>query len=220
MADLNTTYHPYTHQYDVDAIKQEVAYDFLPDNVRANVDELLTEVIAFNSSQSELVDAVKVPYSTGEDRTAWLADRIEAIFNRMDQVKADVEGQKQQLINLGVEPGMDLFTTVGQLLAILPATRPVGAVAVVIGKLVSNSSANEAYRQSKIRESNTILQGYTSDLQQLNSIYQQVYTEYKSAAGIVGNAPKPIPTWYYFAGFAVLILIFVLIKRSREKSVR
>lgn len=221
MADLNVTYHATKPQYDIQAIKVEVLYDFLPENVKSNVDKFIANITDINNQQATTESAIKVPYqgSTSDDRNKWIADRIEAVYKRLDLIRADAEGNKEMIVELGGQPSPEAFQIIGAVLSIIPATRPVGVVTSTIGKFVNRSNNNEAYRQNKINEANFRISGYARDVDQLNAILKQLNTEYAgtpNTKNTLYNSGKPIPVWYYYVGAAVIILLLAYAKNRRE----
>jgi hypothetical protein len=224
MADLNSTYHPYLEPIDEDAIKIEVAYEWLPVNVRANVDKYLADLRTTVAQQTALVTSIKTPYTgkTDVERQAWLWERIDAIYSRADQIRALVEKHKELITDLGGTPAPDVLKTIGTVLTVIPVTTPVGALTTVISTLVNRSNDNAAYKQQKISISANALSGYSQDVTQLSTIRSQLVTELASAPTTsddpVNNAATVIANyWPYLVGATLLLLVIVWYRRRNRK---
>lgn len=223
MADTNVTYHPYTHEYDIRAIKDELLYEFWEDGseIKMNMDTMvINPLMEFNTVQHTLADSVKLPYTgtTTAERQKWLQDRIEAVYDRLDMIRSDIEGNKQQIINAGGTPPVDLLATIGAVLSIIPVTKVVGTVTTVVAKLVNRSNDNAGYKQEKIRQANEIISGYASDVPQLSAIQKKLVAELSAATNTNAldyNAATPWPTSYYVA-IAVIVMMILLYIRKRN----
>lgn len=229
MADLNVTYHPYVHQYDIREIKNELLYEFYEEGseVRNNMDRMLIiPLTEFNSAQQTLADAVSLPYTgtTSEERVKWLQDRIEAVYDRLDMIREDSEANRTQILNAGGAPPIDALNVIGSVLAVFPPTKAVGTFTQLLSKLVNRSNDNEAWKRQKIQEATAVIQGYAVDAPQLSLIQKQLYTELSATGNVPKStgtldslfaAAKAWPVWYYFAGFAVLIILLLIIRKRR-----
>lgn len=230
MADLNTTYHPYIVKFDFDAIKREIWYDLFPDDseVKQNMTKFLNELSQQNDLQASTANAVSVEYTgkTDADRVVWLKARIDAIYNRLDLIRAFVDGYKAQLTAAGAELPTNPLATISSVLTLVPFTAPVGAAGSLITRLMSNGNENAVYRQQKVQESTSAITGFAADVSQLQLIRQQLLTEYSAIKDTptdtddpTGNAPE-VPTTWLYAGLGVALIIAFLIWKRRKKRKR
>ncbi|GAB4049409.1 hypothetical protein [Spirosoma litoris] len=179
----------------------------------------------FNADSQSTVDGVKLEYTTDQNRTAWLADRIKAvdlrtnfIRDRTDMLKATIVANGGSVDNVVG----DAILTIGA--AVIPV---IGAAAK---KLID--SVKKADQAEILATTQAIYNRYVQDITDLAAIKKQLLTEYTAASNTgtgsgtgTGNTPAPaasaaVPTVYYWYGGAVLLVLLLLYmtkKRNRKR---
>lgn len=191
-------------------------------------DELHKDAKAYalnvNAGSVSTVAAVKVAYTPGTDRLTWIQDRIAAINERVAFIQERVKPLREVLVNNGqADPVESLGLALSSINAIaVPFLAPITAI---LKSAITQDNAQE------LDSAKQIVAKYTADLQELTTIKQQLVSEYVKTPSPTptpqpdpetapkdptGNAPTPIPTWYYYAGFAAVILFLVYLKNRRN----
>lgn len=172
------------------------------------------ELDAINKASASTIDAVKVAYVAGQDRTQWLNDRITAINNRVSFIK----GRSNQLLTSLAASGSSAYD--GLMKGFTTALSAVPVVGTVINYFVGKDNAAKAVEDYKLQR---LIQDYTADLNQLATIRATLVKELQAAPTTgttltdTGNAPTPT-LYYWLAGIAVLFLLFVYLKKRNRRK--
>lgn len=222
MADLNTQYQGFVETADIAAYKrflypiiwrtpsEEDINNLLSNNpdLQAKVDNL----IQLNQSSASTVAAVKVAYSgtTQAERVAWITERLKAIQTRADFIKAVTDRMISNLKDLGVSDAANIFLGVWTTVFTIGVPVYGGLISSAFNALVQSGS-----KQSIAREQEK-LQNYYTDIQQLAAIKAEL-TKELAGYETTSNAATPWPTWYYFVGAGLLMLLFFWYRSKRAK---
>ncbi|MVM34864.1 hypothetical protein GO755_32850 [Spirosoma sp. HMF4905] len=226
MADKNTQYQGYAETFDIAQIKRnmygywgshnptnEEIENFLSHN--PDLQDRANKVIQFNADSVSTVAAVKVAYSgtTQAERVAWINERLQAIENRADFIKARADIIISSLKELGATGAGDVF---------LSLWGAAFSIAVpVFGTLLSSLFVGGFMGASAdtINDQQTRLQTYSNDIQQLAIIKAALVKELNGyeQTDPTSNAANAWPTWYYYVGAGLLLLLVVWIRRRNLK---
>lgn len=215
MADLNVIYSPAVDYVNPDVVifqRPGGLFGLNPIDVYLP-DEIRDQIRKMNADAVSTAEAVKVEYkgSTPTERTAWLKERIAAVDKRLQFVKDrtfqlldQLQGSDQAAYN-----------------ALLKSfTAAISAVPVIGGLVSAFVGQDQAVQQLNAFKLQTLIKDYQTDAEQLVKIRQALGTEYAAVSTTdppKDNAPKPIPTWVYYAG-AVVLLIGLYIWQRRRKT--
>ena len=175
-----------------------------------------SDLDAINKDSASTIEAVKVAYVAGQDRTQWLNDRIKAINNRV----SFINGRSTQLLNSLQASGSSTYD--GLMKAFTTALSAVPVVGTAISYFAGKDATAKAVEQLKLQQ---LIQGYTTDLGQLASLKAGLVKELQAAPATgqkvltpTGNAPNPYATYYWIAGIAALFLLFVYLKKRNRRK--
>ncbi|GAB4044639.1 hypothetical protein [Spirosoma litoris] len=222
MADLNTIYNGVPDQQDPDVVIATVPDTwpwqpykkiYLPDEVRQAIRDA-------NDKAISTIDAVRVAYTTGTDRTQWLKDRIDAIDARVTFIRERVNNTLDYLKSIGAD---------GYTLVEKAFTSALAALPYVEGIIAGAEAGAQAARQLEAYKAQQLVQLYAEDIKQLAQIRAALVAEYgKTTTGTTPGTDKtpapqeaPTPTVYYwYAGAAILVLFILYLakKRNRKRS--
>lgn len=176
------------------------------------------ELDAIIKASSFTIQAVKVAYSgtTQTERSQWLTDRITAIDNRVSFIKGRVNQLLNSLKNWG-DPTYDaLLKTFNAAVSAVPV------VGQVVNYFVGKQQTAQAIQQLQVQQ---LIKDYTADLNQIGEIRAALVKELKAAPSttkqdLTGNdgAPNPYAVYYWLAGFALLFLLFVYLKKRKRRK--
>jgi hypothetical protein len=219
MADINVTYQGTIDQADPDVVIAQLPGFFpwsaprniyLPDEVRELVRKTNAEAI---TTQSD----VKVPYTGNStaDRVQWLTDRVNAINKRVAFISVRVNGLLDRLKS----SGSSVYD--GVLKGFTTALSAIPVVGSVVSFFSSKDSVAQAVDTLKIQ---TLIQGYTSELNQLAIIKKSLIDELIKLPSTDEenklNAPTVWPSWYYYLGVGVALIFLFWYLRKRKKRKR
>ena len=214
MADINTVYTG-TNDYQDPDIVIFVLPGFWPWSPKREIylpDEIRDKIRAVNQQAVDTVNAVKVAYVAGSDRTQWLTDRLNAINTRLGFIRT----RGNELLEFLKNAGSSAYD--GLLKGFSTAISAVPVIGSVVSFAVAGQQAAQAVEQYKLQR---LIQDYTSDVTQLGQIRAQLLAELAKAPATTtdptSNAPTAWPTWYYLAGAGLLLLFFVWYRRRNQK---
>ncbi len=178
-----------------------------------------SELDAINKASSSTIQAVKVAYTgtTQTERNQWLTDRITAIDNRVSFIKGRVNQLLNSLKNWG-DPTYDaLLKTFNAAVSTVPV------VGQVVNYFVGKQQTAQAIQQLQVQQ---LIKEYTADLYQTGEIRAALVKELKAAPSTTtkpdltgqAGAPNPNAIYYWLAGFALLFLLFVYLKKRNRRK--
>ncbi|GAB3970817.1 hypothetical protein GCM10028806_19520 [Spirosoma terrae] len=218
MAYLNTTYSGTPDFQDPDVIIAKLP-GFWPWQAWRNIylpDEIRDQIRKQNADAISTTDAVKVAYkgTTDSEREAWINERINAINERVKFIKTRTD----QLLSRLQSQSADSYNAFSKIVTSALSLVPVVGSAIT---LISNqANTAQAIEQLKVQ---SLIQAYADDLKQLATIRNQLLADLvkigttDTTTDPTNNAATAVPTWYYFAGFALLLLFFLWLKNRNRR---
>lgn len=171
------------------------------------------ELDAINKQSASTIAAIKVAYkgSSTAERLAWLNERVSAINERVKFIKGRTDQLLTKLQSLSTDSYNALTKVVTSALSLVPV------VGTAITFIQSQNTAAQTLELYKIQ---SLIQDYADDLKQLATIRNQLLSELAKADPTTTdptNEAPAIPTWYYFVGISLLLLLFVWLRRRNQK---
>lgn len=232
MADLNTTYNGYVEKLNT-VWQIEVCHgvntpfgciggteqvDVSDDPIHA---DSKAYAVAVNQNSVITVEAVKVPYQSGQDRLSWLKDRLDAINKRVSFIQDRCQPLQATLVQ-GGKP--DQSESLGLAIASVNSITLPG-IGTVLNKILTAQIASD--NQTELNNAVDIINRYKQDLSDLGIIKKQITEEIISATSnlqtatntaATNNAPTVSNnTWYYLLGLIVLLILIVSMRRKTGK---
>lgn len=223
MSDLNTIYPGVIEFFDPDIIvgymppklpwlKKTPLYlpPALRDLIRKN-----------NGLSSSTVQAVKIAYTSGNDRVKWSEERINAVDERVKFIKTRTDALLSNLKDKSDPAYNALLSGFSLAVAAVPVVGPL--IATIVGRDQAAQKQAAAIDQLKTQ---LLIRDYTDDLKELRSIRIQLAYEYVGPPimpkfgddGPQLEGPKVIPVWYYYTGAFVVLIILLVILKNRQKQ--
>ena len=169
-----------------------------------------------NDNSSATVEAVKVAYVAGQDRTKWLEERLTAINAR----KAFIQERTNQLLDKLKASGSSAYD--GLMKGFTTALSTVPVVGSVISYFAGKDATAKAIDDLKLQR---LIQDYTADLGQLGTIGAELLKEYKAAPTTgkqpltpTGEAPNIRIDYILYAAIVVIFLVFVYLKKRKKRK--
>ncbi|MBN8823890.1 MULTISPECIES: hypothetical protein [unclassified Spirosoma] len=221
MADINTVYAGVAEYFDPKADSGVPNFNgniFNPVGNNKWLEEMpfWPGLDAINKASSSTIQAVKVAYSgtTQAERTQWLTDRITAIDNRVSFIK----GRVNQLLNNLKDSGDPTYDALLKTFTVAVSAVPV--VGQVVNYFVGQQQTAQAVQLLQVQ---TLIRDYTADLNQIGQIRSGLLKELQAAPSTTGTGPKneapnPNAVYYWLAGFALLFLLFVYLKKRNRRK--